>query len=75
MFLMKKVLDVCFVTFLLTDNIVTSIVKDLMERLDNESVGSPGTLEMKSCTGDDQRDDMTKVIDEYKSVFSAQKIR
>ena len=46
-----------------------------MERLDNESVGSPGTLEMKSCTDDDQRDDMTKVIDEYKSIFSAQKIR
>ena len=39
MFLMKKVLDVCFITFLLTDNIVTSIVKDLMERLDNELVG------------------------------------
>ena len=46
-----------------------------MERLDNELVGSPGILEMKSCTGDDQRDDMMKVIDEYKSIFSAQKIR
>ena len=38
-------------------------------------VGSPGTLEMKFCTGDDQRDDMTKVTDEYKSIFSPQKIR
>ena len=46
-----------------------------MERSDNNLVGSPGSLEMKSCTGDGQGDDMMKALEKYKSIFSAQKIR
>ena len=59
----------------LQDNIVTSIVKDIMEQLPDDASDSSGNLETKCSTAGVGSDGMTKVIEEYKSVFGEQKIQ
>ena len=51
---------------------VTSIVKDITERLHNDSLDSPDSFKTK-CSADG--DGVMKVVEEYKNVFGAQKIR
>ena len=68
----EKVVYCVFFVHLLTDNTVTSIVKEITERLHNDSLDGPDSFETK-CSADGNG--VMKVIEEYKNVFGAQKIR